>query len=216
MSAEIISHFDGIVTAKITGKLTQPELTTLQQSMLGIIGREGGIRALTVCEDFQGGAKEGEREDVSFQNNSDPYINKMALVCDRKWEDLALIFSGKGFREFISNRATSIKHKLGYINFTLKVKNRAGTVACWTGVGSKDAAVEPTRTYLRRPVRRGTVPSCTTFICRGDRPAFMNVTLKVMVGATHSPDSQGHHRDCASLLRDYLSFAGMTHLFHDR
>lgn len=100
MSAEIISHFDGIVTAKITGKLTHPELTALQQSMLGIIGREGGIRVLVICEDFQGWAKEGDWADVSFQTESDPYINKMALVGDRKWEDLALIFTGKGFREF--------------------------------------------------------------------------------------------------------------------
>lgn len=89
MSAEIISQFDGIVTAKITGILTHPELTALQKALLGIIGREGGIRVLIICEDFQGWAKEGEWEDVSFQNNSDPYINKMALL-----------FTGKGFREF--------------------------------------------------------------------------------------------------------------------
>lgn len=100
MSAEIISHFDGIVTAKITGKLTHPELTALQQSMLGIIGREGGIRVLIICEDFQGWAKEGDWADVSFQHTSDPYVNKMALVGEKKWEDLALLFTGKGFREF--------------------------------------------------------------------------------------------------------------------
>ena len=100
MSAEIISHFDGIVTAKITGTLTHPELTTLQKAMLGIIGREGGIRVLIICEDFQGWAKEGDWEDLSFQDKSDPYVNKMALVGDRQWEELALLFTGKGFREF--------------------------------------------------------------------------------------------------------------------
>ncbi|MCQ8105444.1 type I restriction endonuclease [Methylomonas sp. SURF-2] len=46
--------------------------------------------------------------------------------------------------------------------------------------------------------------------------AFMNVTLKVMVGATHSRDSQGQHRDCASLPRDCLSFAGAMRRFHER
>ncbi|MCQ8106032.1 type II toxin-antitoxin system HicB family antitoxin [Methylomonas sp. SURF-2] len=34
------------------------------------------------------------------------------------------------------------------MSVTLKVKNRAGTVACWTGVGSKDAAVEEPYTQL--------------------------------------------------------------------
>jgi len=100
MSAEIISHFDGIVTAKITGKLTHADLTAMQQDAFGIIGREGGIRVLIICEDFQGWGKEGDWEDVSFQNKSDPYINKMALVGDKKWADLALMFTGKGFREF--------------------------------------------------------------------------------------------------------------------
>jgi hypothetical protein len=100
MSAEIISHFDGIVTVKITGTLTHAELTALQQEAFGIIGREGGIRVLIICEDFQGWAKEGDWEDVSFQNKSDPYINKMALVGEKKWADLALMFTGKGFREF--------------------------------------------------------------------------------------------------------------------
>ncbi|MDT4290342.1 STAS/SEC14 domain-containing protein [Methylomonas sp. MO1] len=100
MSAEIISQFDGIVTVKITGKLTHAELTALQQEAFGIIGREGGIRVLIIYEDFQGWAKEGDWDDVSFQTKSDPYINKMALVGDKQWEELALMFTGQGFREF--------------------------------------------------------------------------------------------------------------------
>jgi len=100
MSAEIISHFDGIVTIKITEKLTQAELTALQQEAFAIIGREGGIRVLIICEDFQGWDKAGDWDDVSFQVKSDPYINKMALVGAKKWEELALMFTGKGFREF--------------------------------------------------------------------------------------------------------------------
>lgn len=100
MSAEIISHIGGIVTAKITGKLTYPDLSTLQKSVLGIIGQQGGIRVLIICEDFQGWDKAGDWEDLSFQTNTDPYINKMAIVGEKKWEELALMFMGKGFREF--------------------------------------------------------------------------------------------------------------------
>lgn len=100
MSAEIISNFNGIVTCRISGILTQSELRRRQKEVIAIIGREGGIRLLILCEDFQGWDKASDWEDVSFQSQSDPYINKMALVGDRKWEDLALMFTGKGFREF--------------------------------------------------------------------------------------------------------------------
>lgn len=100
MSAEIISHFNGIVTNRVSGLLTQAELSAVQQEVLAIIGREGGIRLLILAEDFQGWDKAGDWEDVSFQSQSDPYINKMALVGDKKWKDLALMFTGKGFREF--------------------------------------------------------------------------------------------------------------------
>jgi len=100
MSAEIISHFNGIVTNRISGLLTYAELSAVQQEVLAIIGREGGIRLLILAEDFQGWDKAGDWEDVSFQSQSDPYINKMALVGDKKWKDLALMFTGKGFREF--------------------------------------------------------------------------------------------------------------------
>lgn len=100
MSAEIISNFNGIVTYRISGILTQSELRRRQKELIAIIGREGGIRLLILCEDFQGWDKASDWEDVSFQSQSDPYINKMALVGDKKWEDLALMFTGKGFREF--------------------------------------------------------------------------------------------------------------------
>lgn len=100
MSAEIISNFNGIVTTQIRGFLTQAELSAVQKEVIGIIGREGGIRLLILCEDFLGWDKASDWEDVSFQSQSDPYINKMALVGDKKWKDLALMFTGQGFREF--------------------------------------------------------------------------------------------------------------------
>jgi len=100
MSAEIISNYDGIVTAKITGQLNYDELRKLQESVFNIIGQLGGIKVLILCEAFQGWDKQGDWGDLSFQNKSDPYINKMAIVGEAQWQDLALMFTGKGFREF--------------------------------------------------------------------------------------------------------------------
>lgn len=100
MSAEIISNIDGIVTAKVTGNLTYLELIALQKSLISIIGQQGDVRVLVICEDFQGWDKAGNWEDLSFQSQSDPYIHKMAIVGDKHWEDLALMFTCKGFRQF--------------------------------------------------------------------------------------------------------------------
>lgn len=100
MSAKIIDHHAGLVTVKITGKLIYTELTALQKSLSSIIDQEGSIRVLVITEDFQGWAKEGDWGDVSFQSESDAFIKKMALVGEKKWEDLALMFTGKGFRKF--------------------------------------------------------------------------------------------------------------------
>ncbi|MGZ8157695.1 MAG: STAS/SEC14 domain-containing protein [Methylobacter sp.] len=100
MSAKIISNFEGIVTAKITGLLNYEELLKLQESVFNIIAQLGKIKALIICEDFQGWSKEGDWGELSFQNQTDPYINKMAIVGDRQWEELAMMFTGKGLREF--------------------------------------------------------------------------------------------------------------------
>ena len=100
MSAEIVSNIDGIVTAKVTGKLTHCELIAIQKSVISIIGQQGAICILIICEDFQGWDKDGDWEDFSLQSQSDPYIHKMAIVGDKQWEDLALMFTGKGFRKF--------------------------------------------------------------------------------------------------------------------
>lgn len=100
MSAEIISNFNGVVTSRISGLLTESELSTVQKELFAIIGREGGVRLLIISEDFQGWDGASDWEDISFQSQSDPFINKMALVGDKKWKDLAFLFTGKGFREF--------------------------------------------------------------------------------------------------------------------
>lgn len=101
MSVQIISNIDGIVTAKVIGKLTYPEFVALQKSLLSIITQQGSIRILIICEDFHGWDNDGNWEDLlSFQAESDPYIHKMAIVGEKKWEGLALMFTGKGFRQF--------------------------------------------------------------------------------------------------------------------
>ena len=72
--------------------LAQPELAALQQSAAGIIRQQGHVRMLIIAEDFQGWQKGDDWDDVSFMEN-DPYIRKMAIVGEKKWEELALLFT---------------------------------------------------------------------------------------------------------------------------
>jgi len=100
MSAEIIDYTAGILAARITGMLTHPELVALQQAASDLIRQQGKVRLLLVTENFGGWQRGGDWGDLSFQLEHDAHIEKMAIVGEKKWEDLALIFASKGFRSF--------------------------------------------------------------------------------------------------------------------
>jgi len=91
---------DGIVTWTITGQLQQPDLMAVQTYASEIIRKHGHIRILVIAEDFRGWAKAGDWGDLSFQLENDQYIEKIAVVVDKKWEDMVNMFIGKGLREF--------------------------------------------------------------------------------------------------------------------
>jgi hypothetical protein len=98
--AEILNHADGIVTLKISGELTQSELASMQAAVAALIrpGERGRVLALT--ENFSGWEPGGEWNDFAAQSEIDARIEKMAIVGERRWEELALIFTAKGLRPF--------------------------------------------------------------------------------------------------------------------
>jgi hypothetical protein len=100
MSAEIIDAAGGLVTVRITGRLTQPALAALQKAVGDIIQKQGRARLLVLVENFEGWQRGGDWGDLSFQIEHDAQIERMAIVGDKKWEDLALIFTAKGLRKF--------------------------------------------------------------------------------------------------------------------
>jgi hypothetical protein len=100
MSAEIVSVLDGVLTMQVRGMLSYPELASIQTEAAEILRKEGKLRLLVLAEDFEGWGKAGDWGDVSFQAENDALIERMAIVGDRKWEELALMFTAKGLREF--------------------------------------------------------------------------------------------------------------------
>lgn len=99
MSAEIISSNGGILTARISGRLTQPELAAMQASAQDSIRQQGSVSFLIIAEDFQGWRETDDWSDVSFMEN-DSNIRKMAIVGEKQWEQPALIFAAKPVRKF--------------------------------------------------------------------------------------------------------------------
>lgn len=100
MSAEITDNSNGIITVKVTGRLTESELTAVQQRAAAIIRAQGKVRILVVAEAFEGWQRGGEWNDFALQDQTDPFIEKMAIVGDKQWKDLALAFTAKGLRPF--------------------------------------------------------------------------------------------------------------------
>jgi len=98
MPAKITSTNGNLITVKLSGKLQQPELASIQAASAKLIAELGHIRVLALLEDFQGWDNSGNWEDCSFQVENDSFIKKMAIVGDAKWKDQALMFTGQGFR----------------------------------------------------------------------------------------------------------------------
>jgi hypothetical protein len=65
--------------------------TRTQEAIVASIRRQGKVRFLIIADGFQGWEKDGDWGDLSFQIKNDPHIEKMAIVGEKKWEDLALV-----------------------------------------------------------------------------------------------------------------------------
>ena len=100
MSAEIVNTNGGVVTARVSGTLTQKELTALQKAVGDIIQKQGATRLLVMVENFNGWEAGATWGDFTFQVRHDAHIERMAIVGDPKWKDLALLFTSQGLRPF--------------------------------------------------------------------------------------------------------------------
>ena len=98
MGAELIKAYEGVLIVRFSGKLEFSELQAVQKAAGDVIDRNGKVRILCLAENFGGWEKSEDWGDVSFQAKYDPFIEKIAIVGDRKWEELTLVFTSKGIR----------------------------------------------------------------------------------------------------------------------
>jgi len=102
MSAEIVNISGGLLTLKFSGLVTYPEFTAGQQAVADFIRHypgPGKVRILALLENFRGWALEGDWGDTTFVDEYDPFIEKIAIVGDKRWETSVLGFTLKGLRK---------------------------------------------------------------------------------------------------------------------
>lgn len=100
MSYEILDRSGGVLTLRISGKLTYAAYAEGQKKAAEILRQQGKMRGLVLLENYLGTEKEGDWGDLSFQMEFDEHIEKMAIVGEKQLKDLALMFTGKGLRRF--------------------------------------------------------------------------------------------------------------------
>jgi hypothetical protein len=100
MSAAFEAAPGGTGIVRITGRLTQEELAQAQQAVASFLRARGKGRLMVLAIGFEGWESGGTWEDPSFQEENDRRIERMAIVGEQRWEDLALAFVGKGLRPF--------------------------------------------------------------------------------------------------------------------
>lgn len=98
MPCEIVEKEEGLITIKISGVLKRAELAQMEKVAIEAMGPARKIKFLILTESFQGWDNKSNWEDVSFQSEYDEQIEKIAIVGEKRWQDLAEAFVGKGLR----------------------------------------------------------------------------------------------------------------------
>lgn len=99
MPFAIIDGRGPIISANISGELSNSEVRQMQTAALDAIRTCGKISALFLLQDFQGWKRAADWGDVTFLTEHDKDIAKIAVVGEDKWRDSIYAFLAKGFRE---------------------------------------------------------------------------------------------------------------------
>jgi hypothetical protein len=98
MPCEIVEIEEGLITVKISGMLKRAEQVQAEKIAIEAMGSARKIKFLILIENFQGWDNKDNWEDVSFQSEYDQQIEKIAIVGEKRWQDLTEAFVGKGLR----------------------------------------------------------------------------------------------------------------------
>ncbi len=99
MSITFTKESDDLFVINVQGVLTFEDLKEVENKASEGIDRSGKVKLLVLAEEFSGWGKEGDWGDLTFMYEYDPYIEKIAVVSEKKWKDQILMFIGAGRRQ---------------------------------------------------------------------------------------------------------------------
>lgn len=89
---------DALIVIRVNGRVTVPEYRENQATVAPIIRLQGITRLLARLDDFKGWEGSEGWEDMSFMEENDRYLKRLAIVGDEKWRDQVLMFMLAGLR----------------------------------------------------------------------------------------------------------------------
>ncbi len=110
---------DNHLTLRISGELGIDEFRRVQADMETAVQKQGSVKLLILLDSFSGWEQADGWEDLSFMERNDRFMEKMAIVGDDKWRDLAYAFTLKGLRSvpieyFTPDAEASARRWLGW------------------------------------------------------------------------------------------------------
>jgi len=88
-----------ILEVRLSGKVTAEEFRAAQREASELLRPVVSVGVVAVLEGFEGWGS-GDWSDSEIQFGHDAQFKRMAIVGDRQWEDAAMLFVGKGLRQF--------------------------------------------------------------------------------------------------------------------
>jgi hypothetical protein len=90
---------DNTLVFHFGGQLSQVQYKQFQEQIEALGKEHGKIKLLVILEDFQGWeAGDGWADTTDMTDRIDPYLKKMAVVGEEKWQDKIEVFTLKGLR----------------------------------------------------------------------------------------------------------------------
>ncbi len=99
MSVIFIKESENLFVIHVNGILTFNDQKEVENRVSTEIDRSGKAKMLVLTENFSGWSKEGDWGDLAFMHEYDPYIERIAVVANKKWQDQILMFVGAGLRQ---------------------------------------------------------------------------------------------------------------------
>jgi hypothetical protein len=99
MSISFTKESKELFVVRIEGLFTFDDQKEIEKRIRNEIDRDQKAKFLILAEQFSGWGMEGDWSDLTFMYESDPYIEKIAIVAKKQWAKQILMHIGSGTRQ---------------------------------------------------------------------------------------------------------------------